>query len=881
MLQPRTITTSVNEQYAHGTTMLTTQDEENDDAPSLSILATKRLAEPIKFPFTAYSHVHDLLAVVTVPSEVQVLRITSGQIAFSIKRSADNAAEVTAVAWRADGSRLSIGWSDGTYEIYDGGNGRSVQMIHTPDPTGDDIDDWRLYAEPPSKDRFGRAVLPPKVARKVHGRVESFGWMAHQVNVDGGASTSELTTDDWGETSEVDGPQGKPGKIKDGAALTALPRAIAALDVTKILPRLSAVPSAGIDSWKVAPEGPKFVTQAVTDSAFDTQKEPQSSLVESLIIAQDDGVVQVLLDDTVKIGSLKTNGRPVLHAAHPQSPSHVILDESDENGLRLNFIDLPLSTFNSATLHVIASNTKRIQGYVEYTFFTLRCIENDYITGTSTLAKVISLLPEELASSKDNTDVIFNFCHLAMTGVFSSGLLEWMKEIVRDQNMKRWEPSISTMYTNITDHLFINLLPALDRFSIAITTLRGYARLHDGSSKFDVSPHLFDNILDNIDSIRLVAQRMLLVATTEHRQFRAWFKWFKLQYEVANSGPFSQSALETEEREMAGMDYSLILAYIKETFLESKLAVHIVDRPDLDPVFNMEKFKTVSTYREMSYERTKEAMGKLQYIREGGSLSVKDVQDPLALLNMPALAATLMGNVRTALARITDWQSRMLVKPTSIPLEVPPGSVVSDMTHFPTPSISPDDHQTTTTLTISTNPRMPDTLDILTLIRPSTATSTSPSAPPLQPTLTRTQHPFPPASTILSAQFLPQPKPDNTFLVLSRTQEPQSGEDGEFLLSKHHVKLNETSSSRSGGGVDGGGVRLESETIHVFSSAQSTSSATEGEEAKSKFKPERILVGGRKGKEVVVVFGNGGREWRVLDFAAGNVKPSEGGMDLE
>ncbi|SMR47338.1 unnamed protein product [Zymoseptoria tritici ST99CH_3D1] len=827
----------------------------DDDAPSLHVLATKRLSEPIKFPFTAYSHIHDLLAVVTNASEVQVFRIISGQIAFNVKRGAENAAEVTAVAWRGDGERLGVGWSDGTYEIYDGGTGRSVQMTTVADPNGDALEDWRLYAEAPPKDRFGRAVLPPKVTRKVHGKVESFGWMAHQV---GSKKTNDVLTDDWEGGFDLDGLEAygtsRENESTALTALTALPRAIAGLDVTKVLPRLSAIPSAGIDSWKIAPEGPKFVTQAATDSAFDTQKEATTNLVESLTVAQEDGTVQVLLDDTVKIGSLFIGGRPVMHAAHPQSPSHIYVTETEDMGLQLSFVDLPLSTFDSATLHVIASNTKRIQSYIDYVVFTLRCIENDYTTGTSTLAKVIALLPEELATSKDNTDVVFNFYHLALTGVFSAGLLEWMKEIVRDQNMKRWEPSISTMYTNLTDHLFVNLLPALDRFSIAVTTLRGYARLHDGSSKFDVSPLVFDIILENIDSLRLVAQRMLLIATTEHRQFRAWFKWFKLQYEVASSGPFSQSALETEQREMAGLDYSLILAYIKETFVESKLAMHILDRPELDPIFNMEKFKSNPVYRDMGYERTKEAMGKLQALRDGESLAMKDVHDPLALLNIPTLAAALVGNVRAALDRITDWQSRMLVKPTTIPLELPSGSVIADMTHFPTPQSPSGDYDaqhdpSTTTLVLSTDPKSPSILDVLTLTRqPNTSTSSpSPSrhsGHPANPAIIKTQHPFP-SGTILSATFLPQPNPANIFITLFKTRDPKD----HVHLVRHQFTLSEKT---------GGETQLLSETIHVFAPPE-----------ESKFRPERMLVGGRKGKEVCVVFGKGGREWRVLDLAGG------------
>jgi hypothetical protein len=38
-------------------------------------------------------------------------------------------------------------------------------------------------------------------------------------------------------------------------------------------------------------------------------------------------------------------------------------------------------------------------------------------------------------------------------------------------------------------------------------------------------------------------------------------------------------------------------------------------------------------------------------------------------------------------------------------------------------------------------------------------------------------------------------------------------------------------------------------------------------EANEAFQPEKLLVGGRKDKEICVVFGDGGKSWRVYDLS--------------
>lgn len=847
-----------------------------DEVPSLPVLATKRLPESIRFPFTAYSHAHDLLAVVTQRTEVTVFRIVSSQVAFTIKRGKDSEADVTAVAWKADGGCLGVGWSDGSFEIYDGGSGRSLHTTHIKGGESDDVHEWRLYFPSQGRDVRGKEMAAPRSARKAHGTVGCFGWMGHAVgsrkmamngngvgngvgngngndngngngNGNGVGVGDDFTTDDWWYDEADEDGNGNGTKSSASGAMD-LPRAIATLDITKVLPRLAAVPVSQT-TFRPGPEGIKYATQATTDAVFDAQKEPDPDRVESLIVAQDDGTVDVLVDETVKIGSLSIRGAPVMHAAHPDSPSHVVLSQAAEgSGAQLIFIDLPLATFSGTVLHVIASNTKRIQSQLDYITYTLRCIEHDYNSGVELPNRYLGLLVEELEND-DNRDPIFHFYHLAMTGTFNSYLLEWLKDVVRDTGLKRWELNVNTMYTNMSNHIFINLLPALDRITVAITTLRGYARLHDGSSKFDVPPQLFGNILEHVDSLRLVAQRMQLIIMTEHKQFRAFIKWLRLQLNIAIAGPSSHGALETEDREVPGMDYALVLAYIKHTLLDSKVASHILSRPGTEGPLDLKNLEEhLPQFREMSYEHSKEALLRLETLKDGETLAMRDVEDPMILLNIPALASALASSVRVALQRITQWQSRMLVAPTTVLLNRREETTFTDMNHISIPGKG-EEPSTTTTRLLALHTNEPNKLEIISLARsPSitnnrrlTSSSTILHSPPA---LTAISHVFP-DGTLISAKWIPHSP--LAFLTLFR---PSSGPyPHQVNIMKHTIISN----------------GLCSETLHVFP---------------VNFKAEEMTIGGRKGKVLCVVFGNGGREWRVLDLDARKGKEmEESGME--
>jgi hypothetical protein len=623
-----------------------------------------------------------------------------------------------------------------------------------------------------------------------------------------------------------------------------LPGAITSLDVTKILPRLSAIPAHGMSLAKAGPAGNKFATLVAVDEIFETRKQTGTGSVEALIVCQTNGVAQVLLDETVKIGSCRIGLNSTLHASHHQSSYHVILSREDESLLRVDFVRLPLATLGGPLLHVIATNTKRMQNLLDYVRHTIRCIEHDFSTGLQFPARLTKSLSEMLSESEsDEGDARLSLYHLAMTGEFNAPMLEWLTDIVQDNNHKRWDTAVGSMYTNIQHHLFINLLPALERFTITVCELRGQAAFHEGSSKFDCAPEIFTNVLLAVDSLRVLAEQCSSIVMAEHKQFRAFSKWLKMEIEIGTAEPFSSGAIEVEEREVPSLDYSLISKYIKGTMGRSRLAPYVETRPEYQQQMSKHDFTAHSFVKQLSFQAATEAVlaDEKAWSTRARDDRPQSAASP-ASLNLPATAAVLHGHIRIALGKITAWQSRMLELPHRTTLPLGEGLTATDMA-----LLKPSEVSTSS----------PAAAQIVAIPGKSSKaathlTSIQVSLPPLSVTKTRLSF----AQSSLLTPDRPQPSPITN--VISR---PFS-KAGQILDAKLFPEFHRCILSL---------VRYEDEhysalMLHTMD-PNADAIAVHTFPAEGGFAPQRMNVGGRSGKQVCVLVGNRGRDWVVLDLS--------------
>ncbi|KAF2860174.1 hypothetical protein K470DRAFT_258143 [Piedraia hortae CBS 480.64] len=613
---------------------------------SLPLLSEKQLSHGVLSELVAYCDLRDLVAIVTEGHDVIVYRI-NGQLVFAVRRK-DEHVDITAVSWKENGTLLAVGWSDGTCGLHSGENGKLLSQTSTKEEgTGKA---WKLDITPDWEDDDSDG----ETERTVIGLV---GWMVHctkknKVNV---SSIEEFSAPDSG----------------DAQAATRLARSISSLDVTTSLPRLSALSSHGA---RLGPDGSKFTSQAAMDSIFEPQKDAKSDHVDCLLLCGKDGHIQVLQDDTVMVGSCQIEGHPILHAAHPANPIHTILSRRDDGQLIRSSLTLPMDMLSGSFLPILTTNTKRIQNFLAYVLQTIRCIQHDFTAGLQFPTRLLHNFATEL-NERGLGSVALNLYNLAMTGDFSDATLEWLTDIVKDTNYKRWDAAISGMYSHVQNHVFINLIPALDRIAMAASTLRGWATAHAlaplvETQQFSVQADTFSRIIDLVDSLRLAAHKMLLAVIDEYGQWRAFAKWLKVMIEVAIAGPGGKSAAEMEDRELPLLDYGHVLAYMSDTMGQEEKGARgfVCQLDDFKGSCSEQEFWSNGIVNAMGYGNAKDLLLKVREHDEDreGRIPWDELGSIKALLNIPALAAVLAGSVRSAMDQIAQWQGSMLAAPTNV-----------------------------------------------------------------------------------------------------------------------------------------------------------------------------------------------------------------------
>lgn len=789
---------------------------------------------------------HDLVAIVSADNTDVVVYRLNGQVAFTVKSKDPDEISVTAVQWKPDGELLAVGWSDGTWGVFEGGSGRVVGEGRVSGCSG--VGEWKMDLEP----GWG---LDEEEEDAVVG-VAGFGWEKHEIpNEKVGASARaeqrELDTEGWadGLGDDEEGEDEDEEELQAPAQLADLPRAITTLDTTKLLPRMSAIPSHGL---RAGPEGARFATQATTDGVFEVKKTDVSGSVDALIVYTKSGDVRVLLDDSVPIGSFSFDSIPFKHASHPLARSHVLLSRTSEGQLQYNTQDLPLGSLGGPLLNVIARDTKRMQSTLAYLTQVIRCITHDYTTELQFPTRLMNNINMMLSESdQPQGDLAYNLRHLAMTGQLTPIMLEWLTDIVKEPNHKRWDTAIGGMYSRIQNHVFVNLLPALDRMSMAVCSLRGQADLHKDTTTFDVEPLLFSNILEGIDALRLAAQKIQLICIHEWQQFRAFSKWLRVQIEIGTAGPFSKNALETEEKEAMGIDHGQVLAYINETMKQSKLVPFVQKPPELRGVVDRADFFTQPILQQISYTSAKEAIKKSDEPPPPPTTTTNGKITPSSSLNLQAITVSLTGHVRVVLDRITTWQSKMLPSPMTFdgPESIPAEARACDMRMLANRSGD-----------LVVNVLLVDKTILYMHTKHSSRGSYELSTENTEQG-SEERGGGKGDEKLLDAKFLTE-----TSCVLLRrhrhsaisTEQPEGTINEISSYSLHLLPLTPGLTLPPPSFLS-----TQESVIHSFAPDDS-------------FRPEKILVGGRKGRRVCLVFGEEGRGWRVLDL--GGLEGVESGV---
>ena len=130
---------------------------------------------------------------------------------------------------------------------------------------------------------------------------------------------------------------------------------------------------------------------------------------------------------------------------------------------------------------------------------------------------------------------------------------------------------MSTGYETVQRLAHEHLLPALERFNVLVSRLRGLSRFQDSSTSLGLSTQELDNILDTVSCLQLLVHHVLIASGSELREFSAFSAWLKHEIEIQSIEPGSSAAQEASERDN-NIDHASTLKYIRGAMTQSHLS---------------------------------------------------------------------------------------------------------------------------------------------------------------------------------------------------------------------------------------------------------------------------------------------------------------------
>lgn len=113
-------------------------------------------------------------------------------------------------------------------------------------------------------------------------------------------------------------------------------------------------------------------------------------------------------------------------------------------------------------------------------------------------------------------------------------------------------------------------MPALERFTVLVSRLRGLSKFQDSNAGFGLSTQDLDKILDTTNCLQLMAHHILITAASELCQFSAFSLWLRHEIEVQSVDTHTSAAYEASERDNS-IDHGSTLEYIQGAMHHSRL----------------------------------------------------------------------------------------------------------------------------------------------------------------------------------------------------------------------------------------------------------------------------------------------------------------------
>ncbi|GAM90778.1 hypothetical protein ANO11243_088230 [Dothideomycetidae sp. 11243] len=612
---------------------------------ALLLVGEQRVVSPIQAHTFKHEARTDLVAFVTEADDVYVYRL-GGQLLHRVEVH-DLSGKATCLEWARGGEILLIGTDSGIVDILILNNGR-INSGKTPK------DDHAVAVT-----GIGCHILQPR-PHSQHGAPTRDATLMEQQPI----------------TQWLKQPGGSPGSfLYQGGAeeIISLPRSLATIDLNDALPKLSVIPGPS----KAGPGMPAPVlrtAQKDLHSLLNSKTSQNADAFEITFTCLSDESVEIAIGDLFQHTFRKKGGKQgrfISQHASPASGFHAVIvkdaheaeqEQAAISGLSISLYQDPFSNSESVHTGTVLGSATQLQ---RLSLYIGQCIDTaclDWNTLTALPGRFIANINDTL---EENSECALQgqFTQLLLTGHCSETVGEWLKEELQERGYKRWDLAMTTFYHSITQLLEINLLPALEKSALYASTLRGLASYYEGSQKFDVQPKYMTKILQVLESLYMLAHEALQILATEQTGFLAFSKWLKIRVDVAASEPGSATFTELVESEATSTDAPLVLSYLTNTFISSKMA------PIIGRKMSPAEMDAKTSDSKSSKDDTVVAIKALRQ-------SASDWKDAL---HLPLQMRRLDQAVNTCLMQMKRWQSTTWPSPSEVNMAFDRPQLVQDV----------------------------------------------------------------------------------------------------------------------------------------------------------------------------------------------------------
>ena len=133
-------------------------------------------------------------------------------------------------------------------------------------------------------------------------------------------------------------------------------------------------------------------------------------------------------------------------------------------------------------------------------------------------------------------------------------------------------------YESVQRLIHEHLLPALERFTVLVSRLRGLSRFQVSNTTLGLATQDLNNVLDTVGCLQLVAHHLLITTNTESHQFHAFSSWLHHEIDVQSSDTNTSEGPEKDPN----IDHVRTLEYIQGAMMHSRLKNFLQPKADED-----------------------------------------------------------------------------------------------------------------------------------------------------------------------------------------------------------------------------------------------------------------------------------------------------------